>query len=174
MASSAGFIVDQWADLFKGWITAFTDQVDQVAAADDSAEQTKAVYDGGGRIVTAALQTVVTAMEVVTLLVEPIEQGKQTLPKEHWCDSVPAAQVHTIRSRDMVHELKSVDASIPDIPGSEVTAEKVDPQPYQTGTAFSILASTNGRKTGVYYGSVDFFDAGGQLLGSYPDTILGI
>lgn len=142
-------IADSWRDLAQSFVTSFADQAKQNLEADDFGKQQKALYDGGGRIVTALLGVGVTMLEVVEYVTEPVEDRVMTQPVPTMT-TTPTATPHTLVPSDFVHR----DDSTKRIKAKEILVGAY-PVANDLNLWFTVQTWINGREYGMYTGTVE-------------------
>ena len=170
MSTTAALIVQSWTDLATTTVTRWAKQAQDLTAAQDAAAQTKAAQDAGGLVVSTAVCTWATLMEVLALLAEPVEAKQLAHSKPHLAKVTLATDPYHLRVSDLVHVKDATKV----IPAAEVTVSghdsaAVKQQPPSTANALDphlwvrVTTWINGRRPGQYQGTVTILDQSGAV-----------
>jgi len=178
MATTADLIVQSWTHLATDTVAKWAKQTKELVAATDPASQAKAVQDAGGLVVSGAVCTWATLMEVLALLAEPVEVKQLAHSKPHLTKVTLATDPYHLRVGDLVHAKDSTKV----IPAAEVTVRGYDSatvirQPALANTLdphLWVRVSTwiNGRRPGQYLGTVTVLDGSGAVREAVPVTLV--
>ena len=165
--TSSDLIVQSWTDLAKDFVSTWAVQGKKAAEVTDTTSGAKVLQDAGGLVISGLMKTGVTILEVLELIVEPIEQRQLTEASPHRTN-VASGTAHSYVRYDMVHE----DHPTEIIKAREITVQDFDMQGDAANLWLAVFTWINGRVDGRYDGKVEVLDDQGNVIDTVTTNLV--